>query len=72
MSGSGSCYDHATAESFLATLKTVLMKAVLFDDRNQARLAAFDYIEVFYNSKRRHSMLGYVSPLEYESLSINT
>ena len=72
MSGSGSCYDNAVAESFFATLKTELMEGVVFDDRNQARLAIFDYIEVFYNSKRRHSMLGYVSPLEYESLSINT
>ena len=72
MSGSGSCYDNAVAESFFATLRTELMEGVVFEDRNQARLAVFDYIEVFYNSKRRHSMLGYVSPLEYESLSINT
>ena len=67
MGGSGSCYDNAVAESFFATLKTELMKGVIFDDRNQARLAIFDYIEVFYNRKRRHSTLGYVSPLEFES-----
>jgi len=72
MSGSGSCYDNAVAESFFATLKTELMEGVVFDDRNQARLAIFDYIEVFYNRKRRHSTLGYMSPLEFESLSIST
>ena len=72
MSGSGNCYDNAVAESFFATLKTELMKGVVFDDRNQARLAIFDYIKVFYNRKRRHSTLGYVSPLEFESLSINS
>jgi transposase InsO family protein len=72
MSGSGSCYDNAVAESFFATLKTELMKGVVFEDRKQARLAIFDYIEVFYNRKRRHSTLGYKSPLEFETLTINT
>ena len=72
MSGSGSCYDDAVAESFFATLRTELMEGVVFEDRNQARLAVFDYIEVFYNRKRRHSTLRYMSPLEFECLSINT
>ena len=72
MSGSGSCYDDAVAESFFATLRTELMEGVVFEDRNQARLAVFDYIEVFYNRKRRHSTLRYMSPLEFECLSVNT
>ena len=72
MSGSGSCYDDAVAESFFATLRTELMEGVVFEDRNQARLAVFDYIEVFYNRNRRHSTLRYMSPLEFECLSVNT
>ena len=72
MSGSGNCYDNAVAESFFATLKTELIKGIVFNDRNQTRMAIFDYIEVFYNRKRRHSTLGYLPPIEFEKLSINT
>jgi len=66
MSGKGNCYDNAVAESFFATLKTELMKGEVFDNRELAKLAIFDYIEVFYNRKRRHSKLGYLSPTDFE------
>jgi len=69
MSGKGNCYDNAVAESFFATLKTELMKGTVFDDRDQARLAIFDYIDVFYNRTRRHSKLGYLSPTEFEKIT---
>jgi transposase InsO family protein len=67
MSRRGNCYDNAAMESFWATLK-----AECFDSkeipatRQQARSMIFDYIEAFYNPRRRHSSLGYVAPLQFE------
>ena len=65
MSGKGNCYDNACVESFFSTLKAECADAV-FESRSEARNRIFDYIEVWYNRKRHHSTLGYLSPLEYE------
>ena len=62
MSRRGNCYDNAVVESFFGTLKTELIHHDTYATRNQARLALFEYLEVFYNRKRRHSALGYRSP----------
>ena len=66
MSRRGDCWDNAVAESFFATLKLELIHRQSFRTREEARLAIFEYIEVFYNLKRRHSYLGYMSPAEFE------
>ena len=66
MSRRGDCWDNAPMESFFASLKKELVHDADFVTRAQARAALVEYIEVFYNSKRRHSSLGYVSPAEYE------
>jgi len=66
MSRKGDCWDNAVAESFFATLKVELVYETLFITRAQARQQIFEYIEVFYNRVRRHSYLGYVSPVDYE------
>ncbi len=66
MSRKGNCWDNAVVESFFATLKTELVHRMSFVDRAVAHSALFDYIETFYNPKRRHSALGYVSPAEHE------
>jgi transposase InsO family protein len=60
------CWDNAPMESFFASLKKELVHDADFATRAEARGAIFEYIEVFYNTKRRHSSLGYVSPAEYE------
>ena len=66
MSGKGNCYDNAAMESFWATLKTDLGITQPFKTKEAARLAIFDYIEIFYNRIRIHSALGALSPLDYE------
>jgi putative transposase len=66
MSRRANCYDNAVAESFFATLEWELIKASDWQTRGQARRALFEYIECWYNRQRRHSSLGYLSPLEYE------
>ena len=67
MSATGNCYDNAICESFFATLKTeAFPEDCVFDTKRQARLAIFDYLETFYNSRRRHSSLGYLCPEDYE------
>src|SRR5262245_17621557 len=66
MSRRGDCWDNAPMESFFASLKKELVHDADFATRSGARAAVFEYIEVFYNGKRRHSSLGYVSPAEYE------
>jgi len=65
MSRKGDCWD-AVAESFFATLEHELLAAADFHTRDDARHALFDFIEVWYNRERRHSTLGYISPVEYE------
>lgn len=65
MSRKGNCYDNAMQESFWGTLKTECAHRV-FDTRDEARRAIFDYLECFYNRRRLHSALGYQSPLAFE------
>ncbi len=67
MSRKGDCYDNAVAESFFATLEFELVMTSDWHTRDEARRAIFRYIETWYNRKRRHSTLGYVSPAEYEA-----
>jgi transposase InsO family protein len=67
MSRKGNCYDNAAMEAFWSSLKNELVHRRRFATRAQARTAIFDYIEAFYNRSRRHSSLGYQSPLDYES-----
>jgi len=68
MSRKGNCYDNAYVESFFHTLKTELIYGQRYRTRQEAMLSIFEYVEVFYNRKRRHSALGYKSPAEYERL----
>ena len=63
----GACWDNAVAESFFGTLKTELVHHERYRTREQARLNIFDYIETFYNRRRLHSYLNYVSPEEFET-----
>lgn len=69
MSRSGNVLDNAPMESFFASLKSELVHGRRFQTRQEARQAIFDYIEVFYNRKRLHSSLGYLSPVQFESSS---
>jgi putative transposase len=66
MSRKGDCWDNAVAESFFSTLKAELVHGTDYVSRSQAKASVFEYIEVFYNGRRRHSALGYVSPVEHE------
>jgi len=66
----GSAYDNALAESFVATLKTELLYRVSWPTRQAVRTAIFEYIEGFYNTRRRHSALGYLSPAEFEEVKL--
>lgn len=67
MSRKGDCWDNAVAESFFSTLKAELVHRTDYVSRSQAKASVFEYIEVFYNGRRRHSALGYVSPVEHEA-----
>ncbi len=67
MSGKGDCWDNAVMESFWSTLKTELVHHQKFATHDQARASIFEYIEVFYNRRRLHSSLGYVSPEMFEA-----
>jgi transposase InsO family protein len=69
MSRRGDCWDNAVVESFFATLKLDLIFRRTFRTRREAIQAIFNYIEVFYNRQRRHSYLGYLSPVEFEELA---
>jgi len=69
MSGAGCCWDNAVAESFFATLKKELVHGCLFVTRTEAYDVISDYIENYYNPKRRHSANGFVSPNEFELLT---
>jgi transposase InsO family protein len=66
MSKPGTPADNAAMESFFASLQTELLDRKDWDTRQQLKTAIFHYVEVFYNRRRRHSTLGYVSPTEYE------
>src|SRR6478672_1634522 len=66
MGSVGDAYDNAMCESFFATLECELLERCRFKTQAEARIAIFDFIEGFYNSRRRHSSLGYLSPVDYE------
>ncbi len=66
MSRKGECLDNAVAESFFGTLKTEWVDHEDYRTKAVAKQSIFEYIEVFYNRQRRHSYLGYISPVEYE------
>lgn len=65
MSRHGNCLDNAAMESFFGTLKTELGE--IFESATHAEREVFDYVEVFYNGRRRHSTLGYLSPRDFEA-----
>ncbi len=67
MSRKGECLDNAVAESFFGTLKTELVTHEDYRTKEEARKSLFEYIELFYNRRRRHSFLGYISPTEFEA-----
>ena len=66
MSRSGNVWDNAAMESFFSSLKTERTGRKTYRTRDEAKADVFDYIERFYNSKRRHSRIGYMSPMEFE------
>jgi transposase InsO family protein len=67
MSRTGNCWDNAVAESFFATLTKELLIDGVFQTRREAKQALFEFIEIWYNRKRRHSSLEYRTPVEYEA-----
>ncbi len=69
MSRKGDCWDNAVAESFVHTLKVEKVNRYRFKTRDEARSKIFEYIEMYYNRKRTHSSLGYLSPFDYEKCS---
>jgi len=69
MSRRGNCYDNAVAESFFSSLKKERVRRKTYRTREEARSDLFDYIEVFYNRRRRHSYLGQVIPYDFERAS---
>ncbi len=71
MSRKGNCWDNAVAESFFKTMKTEMIYHNLFKNKGQAKLAVFEYIEVWYNRQRRHSALEYLTPSQYEDFLVN-
>ncbi|ESY79814.1 integrase [Mesorhizobium sp. LNHC229A00] len=66
MSRSGNVWDNAAMESFFSSLKTERTARKVYRTRDDARADVFDYIECFYNPRRRHSTLSYLSPVEFE------
>jgi putative transposase len=68
MGSRGDAYDNAEAESVMSTIKNELVNRHRFKTRDEARFAVFSFIEGFYNPHRRHSALGYRSPMEYEKM----
>jgi len=71
MSRSGDCWDNAAIESFFSSLKIERVRKKNYQTRDEARADVFDYIERFYNPRRRHSTLGYVSPDEFERVRVS-
>lgn len=70
MGSRGDCWDNAVAESFFATLKKELVHRRSWPTREELRREVFDYVEIFYNTTRRHSTLGMLSPIRYEEVMI--
>ena len=69
VSHNGNCYDNAVAESFFGLRKRERVNRTKYRTRDEARADIFDYIEVFYNRKRRHGYLGNISPVDFEKRS---
>ncbi len=70
MSRRGDCWDNAAMESFFSSLKNERVSRRIYPSREETSADAFDYIERFYNPRRRHSTLGYLSPIEFEKQAI--
>jgi transposase InsO family protein len=68
MSRRGNCWDNACAETFFKTLRAELIRGKIYRSKEEARAQIFEYVEVFYNRKRLHSYLGYLTPTEYEEI----
>lgn len=68
MSGRGNCYDNAAAESFFHSLKTEWVHHHKYVTRQEAKASLFEYIEIFYNRKRRHSYVNQMAPMQFEEL----
>jgi len=71
MGSVGDAYDNAMAESFFATLECELLDRYRFKTQAEARMAVFEFIEGFYNPRRRHSSIRYLSPIDYERLHVD-
>ncbi|KFJ53287.1 integrase core domain protein [Brucella abortus 2308] len=71
MSGKGNCYDNAMVETVFKTIKSELIWRAAFQTRNDAIKAIGKYIDGFYNPVRRHSTLGYKSPVKFEAMNRN-
>jgi len=72
MSNKGNCYDNAVSESFFHTLKTELIYHSNFETKAKARMAIFKFIEIWYNKRRLHSYLNYMSPDEFEQKMLHS
>lgn len=70
MGSRGDCYDNSVAESFFATLKKELVDRRSWPEKAELRTEIFDFIEIFYNRRRRHSTLGMISPVDYENSTL--
>jgi len=70
MSRKGDCYDNAVVESFFHSLKVELVNHEDYRKRSDAKRSLFEYIEMFYNRRRKHSYLNYLSPMEFEECSV--
>ncbi len=66
MSRKGDCWDNAVAESFFSTIKTELVRNRIYGSHDEATASIGEYLDAFYNTSRRHSHLGYLSPIEFE------
>jgi transposase InsO family protein len=71
MSGKGNCYDNAACESFFHTLKVEYVYQLSFESIQQAKTMIFWFIEAYYNRKRKHSTIGYQSPVKFEAVNLN-
>ncbi|MBV9422654.1 MAG: IS3 family transposase [Solirubrobacterales bacterium] len=72
MGSRGDAFDNAVSETFFATLKKELVNRRTWPSRPELQSAVFEYIEGFYNRRRRHSTLGMLSPIAYEQLQLST
>ena len=70
MSKKGDCWNNAIAESLIHTLKVELMHRMKFKTREEAKRKIFEYVEMYYNTRRAHSTLGYLSAFEFEKRSL--